>query len=333
MQYRTLEVTIAAWDGASYEIIARAGQESARQVARFPLSPGGLQSRLASVRRALSRIDLGAGRGAGEDERAVEDFAGLLFRFAFAGEVRRLFEEERAAAVSQWQGLRLDLRVTAPDLLAVPWEVLWDILAFDLRSLRRGVFDLRIERGELARPSAPAGEDGDRTTRAALRPTALDAGDEPGPAAPWLAQAEEAFYSADFARAIELFSQALAQAPELPQARECLERARDCLARRDPASTVPPRAASEYRRAWEAYTRYRFDEAARWLDEAWLLAKDWGIAEWPEARDFHARIERSRAGYASYCKALACRRAGDLPGAREALAQAYRADPLVIYLL
>ncbi len=327
MRYNTLAVTIAPWEGASYEIIARGGQESARQVARFPLSPGGLQTRLASVRRALSRIDLGAGRGSGEDERAVEEFAGLLFRFAFAGEVRRLFEEERAAAVSQWQGLRVDLHVAAPELLIVPWEVLWDILAFDLRSLKRGVFDLRVERD--AQPLT-AGADGNLPAET-LHPTTLSAGDRAGPAMRWLVPAEEAFYAADFERAVELYSQALQHTAGLPQAVECLERARDCLARRDPTSTVPPRAASDYRRAWEAFTRYRFDEATRWLDEAWLLAKDWGIAEWPEARAFHARIERSRAGYASYCKALACRRAGDLPGAREALAQAYRADPLFIY--
>jgi hypothetical protein len=328
MQYDIFEVAIQAWEGRSYEIIARcsrpAGPASARQVARFPLGPSALQAQLPAVRRALSRVDLKARRGAGADERAIEEFAVLLYRFIFSGEARRLFDEARAAAVADWKGLRLVLRIFTPDLQDLPWEVLWDILAFDLRSLKRGVFDLRVER------SAVVPAFGLQETPAEAFLPSLFTGSPPENAAP-LAPAEAAFYRADFETAIELLDGVLRLFPELAQAGEFRERARECLERRDPTTIVPPRAASDYRRAWEAFTRYRFNEAARFLDEAWLLAKDWGIAEWPEARAFHERLERCQTGFASYLKAQALRRSGNLADGQEALAQAHRADPLVIY--
>ena len=69
----------------------------------------------------------------------------------------------------------------------------------------------------------------------------------------------------------------------------------------------------------------------RWLNEAWLQAKDWGIAEWPEAHAFHAQIEQSRTGFANYQEALIRANDSDMQGALEAIEQAYRADPLEIY--
>lgn len=365
MEYHSLKVEINPWEGRSYEIIARLGQDqaaertepagSARQVAAFPLSPAGLEGRLPALRRALGRVDLGAGRGSGEEDRAVEEFALLFYRFIFSGEVRRLLEEERAAAVREWRGLRLVLYVTAPDLQALPWEVLWDILAFDLQSMKRGLFDLRVERPQprplsanvpLQGPGgrAPLRGPGDRVplrglgSRAptgqsrptiSLHPTSI--AEHHLQAVELVRQADIAFYSPDFAKAVMLYEAGLRFDPSLRQARESLLRAQAGLLQREPHTTVPPRAAAGYRRAWETYTMYRFDEALRWLNEAWLLAKDWGIAEWPEAHDFHALLERSRAAFANYQEALFRAEDGDLQGALEAIDQAYRADPLEVY--
>jgi tetratricopeptide (TPR) repeat protein len=333
MNYLLLDVEVNAWEAATYELIGRCESTgaSARQVARFPLGPLALEARLPGLRRALARTDLGAGRAAGEDERAVGEFSGLLYGFLFSGEIGRLLDDSRAAAVRQWKGLRLRLVITAPALQGVPWETLWDILAFDLHSLRRGVFDLRVER--VPREAA---------AQASARPVTLrpltSAGlpaDETSPemeqALDLVQQADAAFYSPDFARAAELYMRALRLAPQLRLARENLARALECLNQRIAHTAVPPRAAAGFSRAWDVYSMYRFDEAAHWLHEAHLLAKDWGIAEWPEAAALHKRIERALTGLANYQEGLTRSAGGDLESAMEAVSQAYRADPLEVY--
>lgn len=326
MDYLHLDIEINPWEGRSYEIIGRADEISARQISHFPLSPAGLHARLPALRWVLARVDLGAGLSASEDERDVAEFAGLLYRFIFSGELKLLFDEVRTSAVQEWKGLRLCLQVRAADLQAVPWEVLWDILAFDLQSMKRGMFDLSVERQTVTtdRPAAA-----DHRPVIALKPTAEV--DQHRLAVDLLRQADEAFYAPDFSRAAALYQDALRFEPDLRQASEFLARAETCLQNCDPRTTVPPRAAAGFRRAWETYTMYRFDEALRWLNEAWLQAGDWGIAEWPEAQAFYLQIEHSRAGFANYQEAIARSREGDIQGALEAIEQAYRADPLEVY--
>ena len=348
MEYLTLEIEVNPWEGPTYEIIGRtesrisekstlSGQDSdknrahwssARQVTLFPLNPTALAAQQPALRQALSRIDLRAGRSGNEDERLVEEFAAQLYRFLFSGELRRLLEETRSAAVQEWKGVRLRLWITATDLQTVPWEVLWDILGFDLQTMRRGLFDLRVERAARSSPTGAAPEQRQRTA-VRLEPQSLGA--RQPEAVELLRQADAAFYIPDFKRAIPLYEAGLRLEPGLRQAHECLMRADTCLLNREPRSTVPPRAAAGYRRAWDAYTLYRFDEALRWLNEAWLLAKDWGIAAWPEATAFFHQIERSRSGWANFQKGLDRDVQGDRENAIEAAGQAYRADPLETY--
>ena len=343
MEYFTLDVEVNPWEGTLYEVIGRfsarsplAGQESgkdhpqwssARQVAMFPLNPTLLAAQLPALRQALSYIDLRAGLGGSQDARLVEEFAAQLYRFLFSGELRRLLEEVRSAAVQEWKGVRLRLCITAPDLQLLPWEVLWTILGFDLQTMRRGLFDLRVER-------VTRGAPGQRQRPAQRKLTSLEphscSASHPA-VAELLRLADAAFYIPDFKRAEPLYEAALEREPGLRQAAEFLRRAGICLLNREPRSTVPPRAAAGYRRAWDAFTLYRFDEALRYLNEAWLLAKDWGIAAWPEATAFFHQIERSRTGLANYQKGLERDTQADRAGALEALSQAYRADLLETY--
>jgi hypothetical protein len=328
MEYLTLTIEVNPWEGRSYEIILRFEQESVRQLTRFPLSPVALVARLPILRRALTQVDLGAGRAQNEDERAIEEFAGQLYRFLFSGETQRLFNEARGAAITQWKGLRLILHVTAPDLQNIPWEVLWDILSFDLQSMKRGLFDFRVER--IASANRPVRSTTlNRRITGPLRPVSV--GEYHLEAIEFIRQADVAFYSPNFEQAIQLYEAGLNLESGLRQARENLNRAEACLLNREPRTTVPPRAAAGYGRAWDTYTMYRFEEALRWLNEAWLLAKDWGIAEWPEANAFRIQIERSQSGYANFQEGLARFEEGDLEGALEAVEQAFRADPLEVY--
>jgi tetratricopeptide (TPR) repeat protein len=192
--------------------------------------------------------------------------------------------------------------------------------------MRRSLFDLRVER--IAPPGIHPGVNLELPV-ALLHPVSGD------PQAEQVTQilhsADAAFYSPNYSLAIELYKRSLHFEPSLRQARECLARAEACQTNRIPTTTVPPRAAAGFQRAWDTYTQYRFTEASRWLIEAVLLAKDWGVAEWPEAVILKTQIERGLNGYANYTKAIACFEEGDIDGALEAVAQAFRADPLQVY--
>jgi len=343
MEFLTLDLEINPWESRSYEIIARPAQgdgktfhgstaaaqvlwNSARVITHFPLSLSALEVRLPILRSTLSQMDLAAGRANTDEERGVTEFASLLHDFIFTGDILRVFNQARAAAVSQWKGLLLRLHVSAPDLQSVPWEVLWEILAFDLQSMRRGLFDLHFER------IAPHRRRASMNLRAPVGPLhPISLGPHHQDVLHLIRQADAAFYSPDFLLAIERYKQCLQLEPSLRQARECLARAETYLSNLNPATTVPPRAAAGYQRAWDTYTQYRFDEALRWLNKAWLLAKDWGVAEWPEATAFRAQIECSRTGYANYQEGLARYEEGNLAGALEAVEQAFHADPLEVY--
>jgi hypothetical protein len=281
MEFLTLDLEINPWENRSYEIIARPSQgedkphpgstmaaqvfwNSARMITHFPLSNTALEARLPILRSTLAQMDLAAGRANTDEERGVTEFAILLHDFIFTGDVLRVFNQARAAAVSQWKGLRLRLRISAPDLQSVPWEVLWEILAFDLQSMRRGLFDLHIERIAPYRLRPPANF---RPSAGPLHPVSSTPNHQD--VLHLIRQADAAFYSPDFLIAIERYKQCLHLEPSLRQARECLARAQNCLNSHLPITTVPPRAAAGYQRAWDTYTQYRFDEALRWLNEAW----------------------------------------------------------------
>ncbi|HEY4690876.1 MAG TPA: CHAT domain-containing protein [Anaerolineae bacterium] len=60
------------------------------------------------------------------DEQRVRDFGRRLFHTLFAGKVGNLYWASQALAEQQGKGLRLKLRIRPPELVALPWEFLFD---------------------------------------------------------------------------------------------------------------------------------------------------------------------------------------------------------------
>jgi formylglycine-generating enzyme required for sulfatase activity len=61
-----------------------------------------------------------------QDRFSARDFGQKLFEALFSGEVRSRYDVSLDRAEQQVKGLRLKLRIQAPELAALPWELLYD---------------------------------------------------------------------------------------------------------------------------------------------------------------------------------------------------------------
>jgi formylglycine-generating enzyme required for sulfatase activity len=132
MSFFEIEIDRSA---STYRVAARgAAGESGWIPAQFPYKDHELQTRLANlqdavlspaepVRRTLSRGE--------EGEDTVQDFGNSLFDFAFPPKLRALY----AASAQLEPHSTLRLRITPPELAALPWEFLYDADGYDYLAL------------------------------------------------------------------------------------------------------------------------------------------------------------------------------------------------------
>jgi hypothetical protein len=96
----------------------------------FPYAPEDMEAGLARLEDAILT-------GGPEAEQLVQDFGQQLFQALFSGEVRTVYDRSRQAMHDAGQGLRLKLRVNAPELSTVPWEYLYDPRSAEFIALSR----------------------------------------------------------------------------------------------------------------------------------------------------------------------------------------------------
>ena len=126
------ELEIDASEGAAYPIaVLRSPAGAARGVMHFPFTRAELDAHLARLEEAL--LD-GASVG---DTALAQDFGGALFAALFQGDIRTAYDRSRQITGGADQGLRLKLRILAPELLTVPWEFLFDVRSQEFVALSR----------------------------------------------------------------------------------------------------------------------------------------------------------------------------------------------------
>jgi CHAT domain-containing protein len=81
------------------------------------------QSTLEQQLDALEKAILGE---TDEPARVVQHFGQQLFEALICDEVRRVYDVSRQATTAHSQGLRIKLRINAPELATIPWEYLYD---------------------------------------------------------------------------------------------------------------------------------------------------------------------------------------------------------------
>ena len=115
------ELQIDAGDGTSYGVaVLRSPAGAARGVMTFPFDSEALAAQLAGLEQTLHD---GSTDG---DVELVQHFGAALFDALLQGDVRTAYDRSCQATGGADEGLRLKLRILAPELLTVPWEFLFD---------------------------------------------------------------------------------------------------------------------------------------------------------------------------------------------------------------
>ncbi len=128
LEYLDFEIEIGASPGAQQYPVAvlRSPAGEARATMQFPFDRLALDNRLLALQNALLRSGVVRRRVSSPDEQAVQDFGAALFDALIANEIRSRFDTSVRLAEEQGRGLRLKLRINAPELALLPWELLYD---------------------------------------------------------------------------------------------------------------------------------------------------------------------------------------------------------------
>lgn len=128
-QYLEFEIHIAPGSGQDYPVVVMkspAGETTG--TLRIPFEPSQLASQLQGIETAV-RDSAFPVRGIAMDEggkTSVKDFGKLLFEALFVDQVHAKFRMSQDRARLEKKGLRIRLRIEAPDLTTLPWEFLYD---------------------------------------------------------------------------------------------------------------------------------------------------------------------------------------------------------------
>jgi hypothetical protein len=126
MEYLDFAITIERGTGREYPLGVRSPAGEATTTLAFPFDDLALDSRLKDVQIALLRSGGLRRQMLSPEEQGVRDFGRLLFDALMRDDVRSLYDRSQQQATEQERGLRLQLRIQAPELAALPWEFLFD---------------------------------------------------------------------------------------------------------------------------------------------------------------------------------------------------------------
>ena len=113
------EIEIAAGDGQAYPVsVLRSPSGQARSVLRLPSEHLPVSQWVVEVQDAVS-----SGQA---DVSALQSVGQALFEALFCDDVGRIYDLSQQTVRAQDEGLRIKLRINAPELTALPWELLYD---------------------------------------------------------------------------------------------------------------------------------------------------------------------------------------------------------------
>jgi hypothetical protein len=127
VEYLDFEIDVEPGSDGDYTVsVLHSPAGEARIQMRFPYDQLKLRNKIQSLQIALLRSG-GARRAAPlPEDLSVEQLGRDLFTALFAGDVASRLQVSRATARAAQKGIRLKLRIGAPELLGLPWEYLYD---------------------------------------------------------------------------------------------------------------------------------------------------------------------------------------------------------------
>ena len=121
LEYRDFEIEIGVSDGTRYPVaVLRSPSGQARTVTELPFDQETLDQHLEALEEAILVDTLN------DLSQVVQDFGSTLFDTLIRDEVRSVYDRSRQATADKGQGLRIKLRINAPELATIPWEYLYD---------------------------------------------------------------------------------------------------------------------------------------------------------------------------------------------------------------
>ncbi len=125
--YLDFEVEIGGGQGREFPLtVLSSPAGEARETLCFPFDEAVLESRLKSLEIALLRSGGSRRQLLSSEGQAVQDFGRQLFSALFVGEARTRYDMSTEIARHRGLGLRIKLRIQAPELAKLPWEFLYD---------------------------------------------------------------------------------------------------------------------------------------------------------------------------------------------------------------
>ena len=127
MEYLDIELEIGPGTGREYPVaVLRSPAGEARGSMRFPFDELALKAHLLALENALLRSGGTRRQVLSREEEEVQQFGRCLFEALLTGPLRSRYDVSLQQAVAQDKGLRLKLRIQAPEMAALPWEYLYN---------------------------------------------------------------------------------------------------------------------------------------------------------------------------------------------------------------
>lgn len=127
VEYLDFELEIGLGQGRDYPLaVLRSPGGEARERMFFPFDELALASHLNKLQIALLRSGGKRRKTLSTEESTVQEFGQKLFEALISGEIRSRYDVSQREAAQRGLGLRLKLRIQAPELAALPWEFLYD---------------------------------------------------------------------------------------------------------------------------------------------------------------------------------------------------------------
>ena len=126
MEYLNFDLEISPGSGNVYPTAVRLPAGAVSGAMRFPFDRQTLELYLSKLEAALLRSRAVRRQVMLPQETVIRDFGAALFDALIVGDLRALYDQQRAKARQQGMGVRIRLLVEAPDLATLPWEYLRD---------------------------------------------------------------------------------------------------------------------------------------------------------------------------------------------------------------
>ncbi len=154
IEYIDFEVEIGELAADGYPVaVLRSPAGEPRGMLRLPFEGLELENKLQALRLALLSSSTTVRRMASPEDATVEGFGGALFDSLFSGDVRSCLDVTRHEASASGKGVRIKLRIQAPEVATLPWEFMYDGRSGEYLSLSK--YSPVVRYLELASPVVP----------------------------------------------------------------------------------------------------------------------------------------------------------------------------------